>query len=115
MRSKGKMLDSSELRTLTAWCARRDLRWTPARPDGGVSTMLLEARAARVPWQRMLLVFDEPDMRLENELGETLASASDLPALLDAVDGGVAEPASLDYRAMAGMALAPVEGLGFIA
>ena len=109
------MLDTTELRTLTAWCAQRDLRWTPAQPDGGVSTMLLEPRAARVPWQRMLLVFDEPDMRLENELGETLASASDLPALLDAVDGGVAEPVALDHRALAWMAFAPVEGLGFIA
>ncbi len=53
--------------------------------------MMLKRRDAARPWQRMMLVLDEGEMRLENELGETLASASDLPALLDAVEGGVAD------------------------
>lgn len=109
------MLNRSELRTLTAWCVQRDLRWTPAQPIGGVAAMLLEPQISRVPWQRMLLVFDEPDMRLETELGETLASASDLPALLDAVDGGVAEPPALYHRAVARLPFAAVEGGGFVA
>ncbi len=39
----------------------------------------------------MVLVLAQGELRLENELGETLASASDLPALLDAVEGGVAD------------------------
>ena len=43
------------------------------------------------PWQRMMLVLEKHEIRLENELGETLASASDLPALLDAVEGGIAD------------------------
>ena len=53
--------------------------------------MLLKPRDAGRPWQRMILVLAEGELRLENELGETLASASDLPALLDAVEGGVAD------------------------
>ena len=39
----------------------------------------------------MRLVLNEPELRLEDAAGEALAAASDLPALLDAVDGGVAE------------------------
>jgi hypothetical protein len=54
--------------------------------------MVLEARDAGGPWQRMLLLLERTELRLLNEMGETLASASGLPALLDAVDGGVAEP-----------------------
>ena len=61
--------------------------------------MMLKPRDAGRPWQRMMLVLDEGELRLENELGETLASASDLPALLDAVEGGIAEaPASGERR-----------------
>ncbi len=113
------MLDVSELRMLTAWCSQRGLCWTPARPAAGVAAMVLEPRDSWAPWQRMLLVFDEPDMRLEDEVGETLASASDLLALLDAVDGGVAEPPALHHHALARTGFvpmaAPVAGLGFIA
>ncbi len=108
------MLNSSELRTLTAWCVRCYLRWTPAHPAHGVATLLLEPRSGRTPWQRMLLVLDEPEMRLETELGEALASASDLEALLDAMDGGVAETPVPSRRAPAWM-FTPVEGLGFVA
>jgi hypothetical protein len=108
-------LNSSELRTLTAWCAQRDLRWTPAHPIRGIPTLLLEPRTVRTPWQRMLLVLDASEMRLETELGEALASASGLPALLDAMDGGVAEAPMLDHRALVWMTAAPVEGLGFVA
>ncbi|MEJ1978359.1 MAG: hypothetical protein WDN49_21735 [Acetobacteraceae bacterium] len=41
---------------------QRGLRWTPARPAGGVAAMVLEPRDSWAPWQRMLLVFDEPDI-----------------------------------------------------
>ena len=53
--------------------------------------MMLKPRDATRPWQRMLLVLEQGDLRLENEQGETLASASDLPALLDAVEGGLGD------------------------
>jgi len=39
----------------------------------------------------MLLVHDRHGFCLIDPLGELLASASDLPSLLDALDGGVAE------------------------
>ncbi len=60
--------------------------------------MMLEPRDATQPWQRMMLVLDNQEIRLENELGETLASASDLPALLDAVEGGVGDSPSIAMR-----------------
>ncbi len=109
------MLSRSELRMLTAWCGRRELRWSPAQAVGGMPTMLLEPQTPRAPWQRMLLVFDEPEMRLETELGEILASASDLPAVLDAMDGGVAEPPALYRRALSRMVPTGGECRGVIA
>ncbi len=85
------MLDGTELRALSVWCGKHDLSWTPAESEQGPPTMLLQPRDAGRPWQRMILVLDQGELRLENELGETLASASDLPALLDALEGGVAD------------------------
>ena len=60
--------------------------------------MMLEPRDAARPWQRMMLILENHEIRLENELGETLASASDLPALLDAVEGGVADAPAFASR-----------------
>ena len=85
------MLGGIELRALSTWCGRHDMSWSPAESDQGPPTMMLKPRDAGRPWQRMMLVLAEGELRLENELGETLASASDLPALLDAVEGGVAD------------------------
>jgi hypothetical protein len=61
--------------------------------------MVLESRDPAAAWQRMLLVTEGAEMRLEDELGQPLACSSDLPALLDAVDGGVAEKPSVQSRA----------------
>ncbi len=83
------MLDGVAIRALNLWCDRRSLSWSAAHPVGDSAVMVLCPRDACGPWQRMMLVLDCPELRLENELGEMLASASDLPALLDAVDGGV--------------------------
>ena len=85
------MLDGAELRALSLWCGKRDLSWTPAESEHGPPTMLLKPRDPSRPWQRMILVLEQGELRLENELGETLASASDLLALFDAVEGGIAE------------------------
>ena len=51
----------------------------------------------------MLLVWSGEELSLEDEAGETLASASDLPALLDAVDGGVADAPPVWSGAWAGL------------
>ena len=66
--------------------------------------MMLRPRECVRPWQGMALVMGQRELRLQDELGDTLASASDLPALLDALDGGVAEPSPRQGRALAGLA-----------
>lgn len=83
------MQRASEVRALNNWCHARAFRWLAV---GGpeVHGMLLEPAAGRRPWQHVRLVSDPDGWRLEDEVGETLATASALPALLDAVDGGVA-------------------------
>ena len=92
---------------------RHDVVCGQALPD--TPAMVLIPSVARRPWQTMLLVLQGAEMRLENELGETLASASDLPALLDAVDSGVAEPPSLRMRLLTGLGTRPAASLlGFI-
>jgi hypothetical protein len=104
------MLGGVELRALSLWCCRRDMTWSPAHSADGPPVMMLRARDDNRPWQRMMLVLDTSELRLENELGETLASASDLPALLDAVEGGVAETPT-QARRLGGL---PASTLGFI-
>jgi hypothetical protein len=83
------MRSAIELQVLSNWCHARSFRWLPVGGTGAPG-MVLEPAAARIPWQRVRLVADPDGWRLEDELGETLATASGLPALLDAVDGGVA-------------------------
>ena len=102
------MLEISAIRALSVWCDVRSLSWTAARSERGRAVLTLWPRDTGRPWQHMRLVLDEPDLRLENELGETLATASDLPALLDAVDGGVAELPPVSPRVLAGLLKLPV-------
>ncbi len=107
-------LGGSDLRLLTAWCGRRDMSWSVADAALDGPAMALIPRDARRPWQSMLLVLHRGEIRLQNEMGETLASASDLPALLDAVDGGVAEPPS-HARLLGSLAALPAATLlGYI-
>lgn len=88
------MLDATDLRLLTRWCADHAMRWQPLRTDADGAWLLLESAIAQHVWQRMVLTADDAGFRLTDELGEALAVASDLPALLDALDGGVADPPS---------------------
>ncbi len=108
------MLDGSAIRALNTWCGHRDLSWSAAPPEGECSVMMLSPRDAGRPWQRMMLVLDDVELRLENELGETLASASDLPALLDAVDGGIAEPVAPTNASLAALFCLPTVLLTFV-
>jgi len=85
------MPDATDLRLLTSWCRGRGLCWHPLRRDADAATLLLEPLAARHPWQRMVLTEADDGYRLEDEIGQMLAAASDLPALLDALDGGVGD------------------------
>ena len=79
-----------DIHTLSNWCKHRGLRWAPG--SSGEPSMLLERQTASRPWQRMVLCHERDALRLLDETGTVLAEASTLPALLDAVDGGVAEP-----------------------
>ena len=88
------MLDTTELRTLARWCQVRGLRFLPLGTDAARSVILVERREPTRPWQRMKLVQDDSGFRLCDEADDLLASGSDLPAILDALDGGVAEPAA---------------------
>jgi hypothetical protein len=81
------MLDTTELRTLVHWCRGRGLRLVPL----GQGVVLFERLEPTRPWQRMKLTQDDGEFRLCNECDELLASGSDLPAMLDAVHGGVGE------------------------
>jgi hypothetical protein len=66
------------------------MRWMPARTDDGSLALLLERRGQALA-EAMLIVLHDTGFWLLDSSGEILATASDLPALLDAVDGGVAE------------------------
>jgi len=89
------MLDPSDLRLLSGWCRARAMGWSALRADSEAAVLLLEPRVALRPWQRLRLIAADAGYRLDDEAGQTLAVASDLPALLDAVDGGVADTAPL--------------------
>ncbi len=73
------------------WCQTHGMTWSATRREGADFTVILEPQSRPRSWQRMRLVMDQPDLRLEDERGVQVASASDLPSLLDAIDGGVAD------------------------
>jgi hypothetical protein len=89
------MLTPIDLKTLTLWCHSRAMHWLPLRSGADTAELLLEPLAASRPWQRMRLCATDSGFLLADEAGQTLATASDLPALLDALDGGVADAAPL--------------------
>jgi len=89
------MLIPIDLKMLTLWCRSRAMRWLPLRSGAETAVLLLEPLAASRPWQRMRLSASDSGFLLADEVGQTLATASDLPALLDALDGGVADAAPL--------------------
>ncbi len=90
------MLDQAELRHLTRWCAANRLSWQAARTDaGGPALLLMPAvgRRAATDMPSMLLFATEDDeLHLTDAPGTPLATASDLHALLDALDSGLTRP-----------------------
>jgi hypothetical protein len=83
------MLRQSELLLLAAWCREREMTWLPGDAGGRRAALLLERRGRRA--DAMLLVLETGELRLLDSAAQELAAASDLQALLDAVDGGVAD------------------------
>jgi hypothetical protein len=85
------MLDRGTLQVLHGWCHRHSLHWTALTGPDSVAAMLLEPESARRPWSRMMLQVNADGYRLCDDRGEILAEASDLPALFDALESGLAE------------------------
>jgi hypothetical protein len=83
------MLNPQELRQLTRWCAARHLHWQPARSEEGAPAILLRPDIRRAAWHGMLLVESDDGVMLFDEAGDILANASEIPALLDALDSGL--------------------------
>ena len=108
------VLDVAELRALTAWCRERALSWSPLQGDAGDDVMMLDPGVSRPGAKRMFLFQREGEFRLEDARGEVLAMASDLTAVLDAVDGGVGEARRAAPRSgFADTAPTPLQGFIF--
>lgn len=75
------MLDQSDRQALLRWCTARRVTWAESAPGA----VLLKGVG---PATRLCPRAD--GWTLENEAGEALAAASNLPALLDAMDAGLA-------------------------
>ena len=103
------MLTRAELLLLADWCRARRMTCIPARAaDGaeGAAALLLQRPGREA--DAMLLVVEARERRLLDGAGLQLATASGLPALLDAVDGGVADlPAAPNLPAAPGVPSAP--------
>jgi len=78
------MLDQLDRQALLRWCHSRRMKWAEAASDA----VLLVAESGTGPATRLRP--GEDGWQLETEAGEALAAASDLPALLDAMDAGLA-------------------------
>ena len=84
------MLERAESLLLGSWCQARGMRWRPGRAGPGAEALRLEPISGAAS-QALVIALGE-EFRLLDPRGQVLAAASELPALLDAVDGGVAEP-----------------------
>lgn len=84
------MLDRQDLMLLTRWCRARSVAWQPARSEDNEPALLLQGRIAAPAWTGMLLAVSDDGFTLTDAGGETLATTSDLAALLDALDAGLA-------------------------
>ena len=78
------MLERSELQELAQWCHGHAIRWMPAAAaEGDRTAMILEANERQWGWHRVVLVLSDDGFSVLTEHGETVASASDLTAVLD--------------------------------
>ncbi len=83
------MPSTAELKHLSRWCSARRLHWQPARTEAGAPAILLRSDSVLVAWHDMMLIEDDDGVALLDEQGDLLADASEIPALLDALDSGL--------------------------
>ncbi len=92
------MLEGADFRHLARWCRQRRMQVQDAGAVRGAAAMRLVPDAGPAAFGPMFLVAEPGEYRLLDGQGEPLAAASDLPAVLDAVDGGVASPRRGELR-----------------
>jgi|GEM_PF-4842047 len=83
------MLDQADRTVLVRWCRTRHVTW--AALSGAPEHPVISLLAEEGPWAALRLSHEPSGWMLATEGGETLAAASSLPALLDAMDAGIAE------------------------
>ncbi len=87
---KSSALTAMDLAVVARWCQTRRCRTRMAA--GLRSVLVIETLSQHTAWQRLALAKLGNLYRLSDEWGDTLAEASSLSVVLDAVDGGVATP-----------------------
>ncbi len=88
------MLDVGDRLVLLRWCRARRVPWSVAEGEADGAVITLHATQGR---QTLRIIAGPAAMRLETGTGATLAAASGLLALLDAIDAGVADLPDLPY------------------
>lgn len=83
------MLGWVDRQFLQRWCRARRMKWFAIATVDGQAAVLLVAEAADRPPIRV--VADRGELRLETSSGHILAMASNLAALLDVIDAGIAD------------------------
>ena len=86
------MMADSEFDVFSAWCRAHDLHWLATRDADGVEGLELEPDGRHAGSKRTRLIRRNGAFHLTDDHGNALASASALQPVLDALDGGVAEP-----------------------
>ena len=89
-RAVGGVLPVRDLQTLSRWCAARRMEWLPGNSSDAGEVILIEPASGNGLWPRLALFRQARLYGLVDEWGEILAEASELSALLDALDGGIA-------------------------
>jgi hypothetical protein len=83
------MLGWVDRQFLQRWCRGRRMKWFAIASVDGQAAVLLVAEAGDRPPIRV--VADRGELRLETASGHLLAMSSNLAALLDVVDAGIAD------------------------
>lgn len=81
------MFEAGDRLVLLRWCRTHRVPWSDAAAPAGGAAIVLHAVPGRMT---LRLVSEASGVRLETIGGETLAAASGVQALLDAVDAGIA-------------------------
>jgi hypothetical protein len=88
---RNAIMSGGRLAVFSSWCRARGMTWLPG---SGAAALVLRPQR-RADGDALMIAQREGELRLLSRSGDVLAAASDLPALLDAIDAGVAAGAGL--------------------